>query len=185
MSGHHLVLGELKDFLTGEILRDTHDERFRQQVARLLVEQKGYAPAEIEPRRTLRLESGEERALVKIDFLVKPSPPGKTCMIVRYGPGDLVPRQRPALGLSRLIEPYQVPWVVVTNGKGAYVLSGATSKVVGEGLDAIPSRSTLVEGVAEADFARVDPGRVEVESRIVLLYEIAGSCECDDNLRRL
>jgi len=33
------------------------------------------------------------------------------------------------------------------------------------------------------DFARIDPHRTEVESRIVLLYEITGTCECDDNLR--
>ena len=181
MSGHHLVLGKLQDFLTGETLDDTHDERFRQEVARLLVEQKGFAAGEIETRRKLLLKSGEERAVVGIDFLVNPLPFGKTCMIIRYGPGDLVSRQRPALGLSRLVEPYQVPWVVVTNGKDAHVLSGTTGKVVAEGLDAIPSRSELVEGTSEADLARIDPQRAEVESRIVLLYEITGTCECDDN----
>lgn len=184
MSGHHLVLGELQDYLTGETLEDTHDERFRQEIARLLVEQKGFVLGEIEPRRRLLLEGGAERAIVKIDFLVKPSPPGKTCMIVRYGPGDLVPRQRPALGLSRLVEPYQVPWVVVSNGRYAHVMRGATGEVVAEGLDSIPTRKELVEGLSESDFQPIDERRVEVESRLVLLYEITGTCECDDDLCR-
>ena len=42
MQGHHLILGELVDFITGETIRDTHDERFRQNLARMLVNQKGF-----------------------------------------------------------------------------------------------------------------------------------------------
>ncbi len=28
-SGHHLILGELVDFITGETIEDTHDEMYR------------------------------------------------------------------------------------------------------------------------------------------------------------
>ena len=42
MNGHHLILGELTDTITRETLADTHDERQRQKLARLLVEKKGY-----------------------------------------------------------------------------------------------------------------------------------------------
>ncbi|MCK7503858.1 MAG: hypothetical protein MZV70_06955 [Desulfobacterales bacterium] len=48
MGGHHLILGKLTDFLTGEVLDDTLDERYRQKIARWLVEQKGYDLPEIE-----------------------------------------------------------------------------------------------------------------------------------------
>ena len=37
MGGHHLILGKLTDFISGEILDDTLDERHRQKIARLLV----------------------------------------------------------------------------------------------------------------------------------------------------
>ena len=40
MNGHHLILGELDDFVTGQRLADTHDERYRQRLSRLLVEEK-------------------------------------------------------------------------------------------------------------------------------------------------
>lgn len=33
---HHLVLGQLKDFLTQTELTDTHDERYRQKIAKHL-----------------------------------------------------------------------------------------------------------------------------------------------------
>ena len=42
MDGHHLILGELDDLITGESIKDTHDERYRQRIARLLVDEKGY-----------------------------------------------------------------------------------------------------------------------------------------------
>ena len=42
MNGHHLILGKLSDYLTGDTLDDTHDERYRQKIARLLVDRKGY-----------------------------------------------------------------------------------------------------------------------------------------------
>jgi len=49
IQGHHLILGELVDYITGETIEDTHDERYRQKLAHLLVEHKGYFKKEIEP----------------------------------------------------------------------------------------------------------------------------------------
>ena len=56
-------------------------------------------------------------------------------MIVKYAPGSLVTRHRPALAASRLIAPYQVPVVVVTNGKDTNILDGSTGKVTGYGFE--------------------------------------------------
>ena len=132
MQGHHLILGELVDFISGEILADTHDERYRQKLARMLVNQKGFMKKEINPRRELRVSAGKKNAIVKIDFEINVS--GKIGMIIKYGPGSLVTRQRPALAASRLVAPYQIPMVVVTNGKDAEIIEGKTGKVVAHGL---------------------------------------------------
>ena len=37
MDGHHLILGETVDYITGNIVADTHDERYRQKIAHLLI----------------------------------------------------------------------------------------------------------------------------------------------------
>ena len=39
---HHLIYGTLQDYLTDEELTDTDDERIRQELSRLMVEEKGY-----------------------------------------------------------------------------------------------------------------------------------------------
>jgi len=184
MNGHHLILGKLTDFITGEILKDTHDERYRQKVARLLVETKGYRKADVVPRCDLLVTAGDKKqAIVKVDFKVILS--GRTAMIIKYGPGSLVTRQRPALAASRLLEAYQIPLVVVTNGEDADILIGATGKVAGSGLQGVPSRSDLHHMTAKAHFERISAERAEMESRILYAFEVDGCCPCDDSVCRL
>ena len=102
-SGHHIVYGTLKDYLTGEELPDTDDERYRQQLARHLVEEKGYAPEELEPRLSIETVFNGRRVRSLIELTVRID--GRRLMIVRYGPGSLVTRERPALAASRLLDP--------------------------------------------------------------------------------
>ncbi len=176
---HHLVLGELRDYLSGETLPDTHDERYRQKLARLLVEQKGYAKQEIEPRRPLVLVAGEERRSITVDLVVRLS--GKACMIVQYGPGSLVSRHRPALSVSRLVESYQVPVVVVSNGEDADVLLGDTGRKIGQRLTGIPDRGVLAALVAERGFAPIPTERIATESRIALAFELECGCPGEED----
>jgi hypothetical protein len=183
MGGHHLILGTLQDFLTGESLDDTLDERYRQKISRLLVERKGYAPSEIEPRRELMLQADQRRAVIKIDFLVRLD--GKAAMVVRFGPGSLVSRERPALAIARTVESVPVPVVVVTNGEDAEILDVASGKVTGQGLQAIPSRKELSEMLAGRDAEAITADRRERELRIAYCYEVDGACPCDDTICRM
>ncbi len=198
MTGHHLILGKLADFITGETLDDTHDERYKQYLARLLVEDKGYPKNEIEPRCELLVKAGDLRAIVKVDFKITLLLPShsqavarekeektRICMIVKYGPGSLVTRQRPALAASRLLASYQIPVVVVTNGQDADIMDGASGKVILSGLESIPSRPVLIQLTENARFNQIPAKQAEMESRIVYAFEIDGSCPCDDTVCRL
>lgn len=178
--GHHLILGELVDFITGETIRDTHDERYRQKLARLLVEKKGYEKAEIEPRCDVLIKAEDKQAMVKIDYKVILS--GRIGMIIKYGPGSLVTRRRSTLALSRLVSPYQVPIAVVTNGEDAEIVEGATGSLISSGLGAIPEKVRLIEMIRQASPDRISAQQAEMESRIVYAFEIDGSCPCDDTI---
>jgi hypothetical protein len=180
---HHLVLGELKDFLTGKIIEDNHDERLRQKIVRFLVEEKNYKKENIASHCKLEINAGEKKAIVKVDFKIRILE--KTCMIVKYGPGSVVTRQRPSLAASRLIEPYQIPFVIVTNGIDAEILDGVSGKIIGESLHSIPSRSDTVDQFDRFEFKPISPKRIELESRILYAYEVDDSCPCDDNICRL
>ncbi len=181
--GHHLILGELEDYLTGEILPDTLDERYRQKIARLLVEEKGFAKAQISPRQQLGVCAGQRKAAVPVDFVVRIQ--SSVCMVVRFGPGSVVTRHRTALAAARLVAGSQIPVVVVTNGETADILDGTSGKPIGEGLSAIPSFGELNRLAANHRFSPLSPERLEKEARIVYAFEVDGACPCDDTVCRL
>ncbi|MDL1967746.1 MAG: type I restriction enzyme HsdR N-terminal domain-containing protein [Deltaproteobacteria bacterium] len=183
MDNHHLILGELVDFITGETITDTHDERYRQKLAKILVTDKGYHKNDIKPRCDLNIKAPNKSAIVKVDFKVTLS--RKVCMIVKYAPGSLVTRHRPALAASRLIASYQIPVVVVTNGEETNILNGSTGKVIGYGFESIPSRSELSNMTANKNFDHVPIKRAEIESRIMYAYEVDGSCSCDNAICKI
>ena len=195
VNGHHLILGELADYLTGSVVPDTHDERYRQKIARLLIEDKGFAKNEIESRITLTVQAGDKKGVIPVDFKIilhdrfhnRPHnrSHNQAGMVIKYGPGSLITRHRPVLAVSRLLEPCQIPVVVVTNGEDADILDGATGKVTGSGFARIPCRSVLEKIMDAVSFAPISKERAEKEGRIVYAYEVDGSCPCDDTICRV
>ncbi len=183
MNGHHLVLGKLQDYITGDTLLDTDDERCRQAIARLLVNRKGFRRDEIQPRVKLRVQAGEKKAIVKIDYALRISE--RIGMLVKFGPGSIVTRRRPLLAASRILTSCQIPIVVVTNSLDAEILDGNSGKVISRGVESIPDREQLLKIVAEARFNRIPAKVAEMESRILYCYEVDGACPCDEDVCRL
>jgi len=183
MGGHHLILGELTDLITGETLEDTLDERYRQKLAGMLIFEKGYRKSDVEPRRKLQVAAGDKKAIAPIDFLIHLC--GRTAMLIKFGPGSLVTRRRPALAASRLVTAYLVPVAVVTNGEDAEILDASQSIVMSRGLEAVPDREKLLRIVSEAAFDPIPAKRREMEARIFFAYEVDGCCPCDDSICRL
>jgi len=183
MNGHHLILGEVVDHITGEIINDTHDERYRQKIARLLINQKKYLRSDIKPRQELLVKAGDNRAIIKIDFLIHVST--RIGMVIKYGPGSIVTRRRSVLATSRLVTLYQVPIAVVTNGEDAEILDGFSGNVLSQGLDTIPSKPQLIDIVSDAPSNKISGSRTEMELRILYCYEVDGSCPCDEDVCKL
>ncbi len=183
MTGHHLILGELDDLITGETIKDTLDERYRQKIAGLLVNRKGYKKADIAPRQKLLVKAGDCKAALKVDFAIKFGK--RISMIIKFGPGSIVTRRRPVLAASRILAPYQIPIAVVTNGEDAEILDGASGRILSTGLENIPSKLELQQMATEGHFMTIEKNRAEMESRIVYCFEVDGSCPCDDDVCRL
>ncbi|MBU0993861.1 MAG: type I restriction enzyme HsdR N-terminal domain-containing protein [Proteobacteria bacterium] len=178
MNGHHLILGELVDYITGKTLKDTHDERYRQKIARLLVDTKGYSKKDIVTNHPVTIAAGHQKAVIRLDFLVIIFE--KYAMLIRYAPGSIVTRRRPAIAASRVTMPYQIPVVVATNGEDAESLSGSTGQILFKGLDAIPSRTELETIMANDTFDLVSPEKVDMEARILYAFDVDDKCPCDD-----
>lgn len=183
MGNHHLILGELRDYLTGGTFTDTHDERLRQELAKWLVEKKQFQKNEILARKKILASAGIHKAWVPLDFQIEVS--HKIGMIVKYAPGSITTRHRPALALSRLAAAYQIPIVVVTNGRTADVLAGDTGRRLAQGLEGIPDRRSLLDVMAACPWQPVEQKQHEMESRILYAFEVDGACPCDDTVCKI
>ena len=183
MNDHHLIMGRLTDYLTGQRLDDTHDERYRQKLARHLVEYCGYAKSDLTPRFRLTVSACDRRAAIPVDFLITLS--SRIGMVIKYGPGSLVTRHNPAIAISRVIQPYQIPLVVVTNGEDAHIIDCRTGKLTGEGLMNIPAKKNLETIMQAHVFEAVPVKMVEMANQIIYAFEVDGSCPCDTDICRL
>lgn len=173
---HHIIYGTCTDFVTGETLTDTDDERIQQRLARLLVEEKGYPKSALEMRRRIETLFAGQFVASKIAITVQHN--GRRCMIIRYAPGSLVTRERPAVAAARVLDrEYRIPLAVVTNGQDAELLDTETGEVLGAGLAAIPSMAELAamfDGLRFVPFT--DPAKCERELRILNAFDVEVCC---------
>ena len=182
---HHYIYGTCTDYITGETIVDTDDERCRQELAKLLVEEKGYVKSDLEPRLCIEtLYSGQFVSSI-IDITVRVS--GRRLMILRFGPGSIVTRERAAIAAARVLEPaYQIPLAVVTNCRDAEVLDTYTGKVIRQGLEGIPDKKEAADLVKSLRFEPFDDEtKKDRERRILNAYDVelccaGGSCALPD-----
>ncbi|MDP3480042.1 MAG: type I restriction enzyme HsdR N-terminal domain-containing protein [Desulfoprunum sp.] len=173
---HHLIYGTLFDYLTHEELTDTDDERLRQALSRMMVEEKLYQKAQLQPR--LYIETFFSRCFVRSVIELTVSLGGRQFMIIRYGPGSLVSRERAAVAAGRVLNPaYRIPLAVVTNGEDAELLDTSTGKILGYGLDSIPDRSAAENILPDLEFLPpLEGAKRERELRILNAFDVERCC---------
>lgn len=168
----------LIDFITGQPFIDTDDERIRQRIERLLIEEKGYSKNDIEVDRKFEIAIDGEILRSKADLVV--SIEEKKLMIIKCARGSLVSREREVLSCARILDIYIIPFAVVTNGEDAEVLDTISGEVIGCGLEAIPSKPQASEALRRIEFKRLPEKKMEKEKRIFLAFDaIKCSSECD------
>jgi hypothetical protein len=166
------------DFITGQTFIDTDDERIRQRIERLLIEEKGYSKNDIGVDRWFNIILGDEINRSKVDLVVGVEE--KIFMIIKCARGSLVSREREVLSCARILDVYQIPFAVITNGEDAEVLDTISGEVIGCGLGAIPSKNQALEALGRIELKRLPEKRIEKEKRIFLVFDVF-KCpsECD------
>jgi len=173
---HHLIYGHLHDYLTGERLLDTDDERIRQRITKMMVEDKCYKKDTLEPRCYIDTLFNLHFVRSTIELTVTIA--NKRFMIIRYDPGSLVSRQRSAVAAARVLDDrYRIPLAVVTNGQDAELIDTNDGKIIGSGLAAIPNRQQAEELVVDLLF--LPPQHQEKrqrELRILNAFDLERCC---------
>lgn len=163
-------MSDICDFITGQAFLDTDDERIRQKIERLLIEEKGYSKKDIEVDMEFEIVIGKEIHKSKVDLIV--SVEEKRFMIIKCARGSLVSREREVISCARILDVYQIPFAVVTNGEDAEVLDTISGEVIGNGLGAIPSKANALEAIKQIEFKNLSGKRIEKEKRIFLAFDV-------------
>jgi hypothetical protein len=159
----------LTDFVTGNEVPNIGAEENRQMVERFLVETKGYSKDDIEVDAELKFTIGGEEVRSNVDLAVRVQ--GRRFMVLRCVPGSLVSRQRETLAAARLLDVYQIPFSVVTDGKDAELLDTITGKVLDQGMGAIPSKEEAIQQMKEIRLQPFPQDRLEREKIIFRSYD--------------
>ena len=130
------------DFVTGKEIPLVGAEENRQAVERFLVEKKGYLKTDIEVNVKIAFEIDGEPYRSALDLVV--SVGGVRFMAIKCAAGSLGSREREILSAARLLDDYQIPFSVVSDGQAAHILDTITGKRRGQVLDDVWHREEAV-----------------------------------------
>ena len=162
----------ITDFVTGREVPNIGAEENRQAVEQFLVEQKGYLKEDIEVDVAINIIAGDELYRSLVDLVVG-TDGGKTrIMALKCAAGSLGSREREILAAARLLDKYQIPFSVISDGKTAIVLDTVSGKKVGEGLGAIFSKKEAIEKLKTLELRPFPKDRRKGEGLIFRTYDI-------------
>jgi hypothetical protein len=157
------------DFITGDSKADTGSEANRQLMERVLVEQKGYARGDIEVDVDLVLDKDAVHYRSKLDLVVTVN--GYRYMVIKCAPGSLDSREREVIAAARLLDSYQIPLAAATDGRTAIVWDTVTAQCLGQGMDAIPSKSQAEKSFDPTSVKKLDEKRRPRQQLIFKSYD--------------
>jgi hypothetical protein len=171
---HEISLGRtIRDYLTGEELEETTYEEFRQGLARLLVEEKGYSKETIRPRISIRFMVGGEPWSRVMDMGVFQGE--RPLLLLLFSAGEVDTYVREAVAGARLHEP-PFPLVLITDTKDARLASTRDGSIIARGFHALPTWERLLEFVEEHPIQALSPEQREREGRLFYAYSAYHSC---------
>jgi hypothetical protein len=135
---HEESLGNvIRDYLTGEELVETSYEEFRQALARLLVEEKGYPKSHLIPKVGVCFPVDGQDYTRMVDLMATDEA-GAPLLFVIFCSGEPGSYIREALAAARIYDKGPTPLVLVTDTRDAILLEAATGRELGRGMRAIP-----------------------------------------------
>ena len=146
---HEVSFGNtIRDYLTGEEIEETTYEEFRQALAKLLVEERGYPKANLTSKVDLAYEIEGKQFARSLD-LVASDDQGKPLLVVIFCSGKVGTFERETAVAGRLAPNGPAPLAMATDTQDASLMNAETGKVLARGMAAIPHWDDLRALAAE------------------------------------
>lgn len=173
---HEESLGNvIRDYLTGEAIVETSYEEFRQALARLLVEERGYPRERLTPKVGVCFPA-DGRDYTRMVDLAAWDETGRALLFVIFCSGEPGSYVRETLAAARVYDAGPVPLALVTDSRDAILLDVATGREIGRGMRAVPRYEALA--ALAAPLAPLPEDVLARERRILFAYSefLSGGC---------
>jgi len=160
----------ITDYVTGKPVPDIGAEANRQAVERFLVDVKGYRREEIAVDMDLILLIAGVPYRTHLDLVVRVN--GEPFMVIKCAAGSLGSRQTEVVAAARIISERPLPRAVASDGETALVFDPVRKKIVGEGLDQIPSPGEAKWIMREYPATPIPADRLEKEKIVFRSYDL-------------
>lgn len=169
MSDKETSSDTLVDFITGKTVPNIGVEEIRQEIERFLVEEKGYWKTDIIVDADVAVDIAGSVYKSQLDLVV--SVDDRRFMVIKCAAGSLESREREVLSAARIVDIYQVPYAVASDGKTAVIYDTVSGKKTGETLDQIPTRQNASETLNAVEPLEISEKRCEKEKLIFRSYD--------------
>jgi hypothetical protein len=161
----------ITDFISGREIPNIGAEENRQAVARYLVHDKGYSKDNIKLDVKIEMEVVGEPYQSQIDLVVGVDGEKLPIMVIKCAAGSLGSREREILAAARLLQEYQIPFAVVSDGKTAIVLDTISGKKIGDGMNVLPSKKDASHMLNSYQPVRLPTNRLERQKLIFRTFD--------------
>ena len=159
----------LVDYISGKEIPFSNRDNIRQKLVKTLVEGKGYLKEDISLDREIRFDIEGQLVCSLVDISIGLD--SKTLMVFKCASGSVVSRERQVIAAARLLEDYIIPFAVVTNGVNIELLDTLSEKVIGDGMQFIPTRQELYENSRNLALKSAKKNKLVYEQRILHTYD--------------
>ncbi len=176
---HEVSLGgTIRDYLSGEELEETTYEEFRQALAKLLVEERGYPKERLRSKVLLEYDIKGQTHSRALDLVVY-NAENKPLMVLIFCSGKVGSFERETAVAARIISGGPAPLALVTDTMDASLMDNK-GNVLASNIESIPRYEELVKLAATQD---VTPLTEEDKSKLARIFHaysgfLVDSC-CD------
>ncbi len=176
---HEVKLGfKLRDYLSGKEIDATTYEDLRQEIVKMMVEEKGYPKGEIRSKETITITIGERDFSRIVDFVVYKE--GSPFSIVMFCAGEIETYVRECISMGRLLSPQPAIFGIVTDTQQYILLDIKSGEVIDKKAykDFIPWDRLEEMGQSRERISLTPEKRAKEERIFYALSQL--SCECRD-----
>jgi hypothetical protein len=142
---HETSYGQtIRDYLSGEEIVETTYEEFRQALARMLVEERGYPKERLAAKVEIAYRIGGKEHARALD-IVALDEEGKPLLVVIFCSGKVGTFERETAVAGRLAPGGPAPLALATDTKEASLMVAQTGQVLARGMEAVPHWDDLIK----------------------------------------